>query len=312
MLYPLENIIIRNIVQLHGLWRREYDQDSYLTHLSITDLCSRARYLIENLTTLELNGRIGLRDIRKDSGLNLMRKFTHVLQEFDSRKEGFEPMFMKGASIPKAMLGQEVKLKRLNDYAIEKRPHLIKFGKRCFLNEHSFKVSLASSFSDPSLNSAQMDDELKAIYNPHPKDFKITTLDGKEVEGILSAELTYQAPNDYYAFCTSFEFDVRLFGDFESDACLFIYDSQKFSDQLYEKIASKVVILDQGYKPVVYSDPIRPEHKKPPSVEFHKHIKYLYQNEFRHVFIPDKVSETPRDLYISMPEAEAYTELVFL
>lgn len=299
-------------MQLHECWRREYDQDSYLTHLSITDLCFRARYLIENLTTLELNGKIGLRDIRKEPGLTLMRKFTHVLQEFDSRKEGFEPMFMKDASIPKAMIDHGDNLKRLNDYAIEKRPHIIKFGKRCFLSDYSFKVSLASSFSDPSLNVAQIDDELKAIYNPHPKDFKITMLDGKAVEEILSAELTYQVPNDYYIFCTAFEFDIRLFGDFESDACLFIYDFQKFSDQLYEKVASKVVILDHGYKPVIYSDPIRPGHKKSPSVEFYKHIKYLYQNEFRHVFIPDKVSETPPDLYILMPEAEAYTELVFL
>lgn len=299
-------------MQLHECWRREYDQDSYLAHLSITELCFRARYLIENLTTLELNGKIGLRDICKEPGLTLMRKFTHVLQEFDSRKEGFEPMFMKDASIPKAMLGQEDKLKRLNEYAIEKKPHLIKFGKRCFLSEYNVKVSLASSFSDPSLKAAQKDDELKATYNPHPKDFKITTLDAKEVGGILSAELTYEAPSDYYVFCTALEFDVRLFGDFESDACLFVYDSQKFSSQLYKKVASKVCILDHGYKPVIYSDPVRPGHQKPPSVEFHKHIKYLYQKEFRHVFIPDKASEAPPHLYILIPEAYEYTELVLL
>lgn len=299
-------------MQTHEFWRREYDEDPYLTHLSITELCFRARYLIENLTTLELNGKIGLRNIGKEPGLTLMRKFTHVLQEFGSRKEGFETMFMKDSSIPKAMLGQEDKLKRLHEYAIEKRPHLIKFGKRCFLSEYCFKVSLASSFSDTSLNAAQKDDELKAIYNPRPRDFKVATLDGKEVEGILSAELTFQAPRDYYVFCTTLKFDVKLFGDFESDACLFIYDSQKFSDQLYEKVESKVGILDHGYRPVVYTDPIMPEHKKIPSVEFHKHIKYLYQSEFRHVFIPIKDSENPLDLYISIPEADEYTEIVFL
>lgn len=299
-------------MQLHEFWRREYNQDLYLKHLSVTNLCSRARYLIENLATLELNGKIGLRDIRKEPGLTLMRKFTHVLQELDSRKEVFEPKFMKGASIPKAMLGQERKLKQLNDYAIEKQPHLIKFGKKCFLSEYSLKISLASTFSDPSLNAAQMDDELKATFNLHPKHLKLTTLDGNEIKEIKNAELTYQLPNDYYVFCTAFEFDVRLFGDFEADSCLFVYDSKKFSDQLYERVASEIVLLDHGYKPVVYSDPIRPSHKKPPSVEFHKHIKYLYQNEFRHVFIPDRVSESPNYLYISMPEAETYTELVFL
>lgn len=299
-------------MQLHEIWRYEYEQDSYLTHLSTTALCSRARYLIENLTTLELNGKIGLRDIRMEPGSRLMRKFTHVLQELGSRNAGFEPMFMKGASIPSAMIGHEEKLKKLNDYAIEKKPHLIKFGKSYFLKEYSLKISLASTFSDPSLNVAQMDEELKAIYSPNPRDIQMTTLDGRPIEGILSAELTFEALSDYYVFCSAFEFDVRLFGDFESDACLFIYDSEKFSAQLYEKVKNRVELLDHGYKPVIYSDPIRPGNKNSPSVEFHKHIKYLYQNECRHVFIPSKKNDTPKHLYISMPEAKAYGELVFL
>lgn len=299
-------------MQLHELWRYEYDQDSYLTHLSTTALCARARYLIENLTTLELNGKIGLRDVRMEPGTSLMRKFTHVLQELDSRNEGFEPMFMKGASIPNAMIGHEEKLKKLNDYALKKNPHLIKFGKSSFLKEYSLKISLASTFSDPSLNIAQMDDELKAMYSPHPRDIQITTLDGRTVEGILGVELTMEAQSDYYVFCTAFKFDVRLFGDFEADACLFIYDSEIFSNQLYEKVKAKTEIIDHGDKPVIYSDPIRPKHEKSSTVEFHKHIKYLYQNEYRHVFIPNKNIETPKHLYISIPEAKAYGELVFL
>jgi hypothetical protein len=303
---------MRIVVQLHETWRYEYDRDSYLSHLSHSELCARARYLIENLTTLELNGKIGLRNVSKEPGHTLMRKFIHAHQELVRRKKDFEPMFLKGASIPKAMLGKEHTLKRLNQYAIEKNPHLIKFGKKKFLSEYSFKVSLASTFSDLSLNAAQMDDEMRAIYKPHPKDVKLTTLDGQPIDEIFGIELTYQISNDYYVFCSSFEFDVRLFGDFESDACLFIYDSQNFSNQLYEKMAAEVEILDHGYKPVTYVDPIRPSNGKPPPVEFHKHMKYLYQNEFRHVFIPKKQIDIPKDLYIFLPEAEKYTELVFL
>jgi len=168
-----------------------------------------------------------------EPGLSLMRKFTHVLQELDIRNEGFEPMFMKGASIPSAMIGHEEKLKKLNDYAIQKKPHLIKFGKSTFLKEYSLKISLASTFSDSSLNVAQMDDELKAIYNPHPRDIQMTMLDGRPIEGILNVELTLEAPNDYYVFCSAFGFDVRLFGDFEADACLFIYDSEIFSSPIF-------------------------------------------------------------------------------
>jgi hypothetical protein len=269
---------------------------------------------MENLTTLELNGKIGVRNIKYESELGhiLMQKFTHVLQELGVRNENFESMFMKGASIPKAMLGHEKRLKELNLLAKSKKPHLIKFGKKEFLDKYSFKVSLASSFTDPSLNTAQMDDEMKAIYNPHPKDVQLTKLDGSKIEGIRSIQLTYQATQDYYIFCSSAEFDVRLFGDFESDACLFIYDSQMFSDDLYKNVSKSVALEDYGYNKVTYVDPIRPENGTPPPVELHKHIKYLYQNEFRHVFIPQKPSNTPKDLFILMPESAGYTELICL
>jgi len=299
-------------VNLNEFWRHEYKSDSYLSHLSLTKLSDRARYLIENLTALELNGKIGLLDIKNEPAHSLMRKFTHVLQEFAVRNKEPEQMFLKGASVPNAMLGQEEKLKELNRLANKKQPHLIKFGKKEFLAKYSFKLSLASSFNDPSLNAAQMDDEMKAIYNPHPKDIKISKLDDSEVKGVHDIQLMYQATRDYYIFCSSAGFDVRLFGDFKSDACLFIYDSQQFSDDLFKKVSNRLLVEDHGYKKVTYVDPIRPDKGRPPPVEFHKHIKYLYQNEFRHVFIPRELSHTPKDLFLSMPESIGYTELICL
>ncbi|HCG8217846.1 TPA: hypothetical protein NJ504_004846, partial [Vibrio parahaemolyticus] len=157
-------------MNLNSFWRMEYVNDPYLMHLSLDELSCRARYLIESLTTLELNGKIGFRNIAQEPGRDLMRKFTHVLQDLDMRKQNFPAMFMQGASIPKAMLGHEKRLMALNSLAINKKPHLVKFGKKEYLEQYSFKVSLASSFSDPSLNAAQMDDEMKAIYTPHPSE----------------------------------------------------------------------------------------------------------------------------------------------
>lgn len=286
--------------------------DSYLSHLSHPQLSYRARYLIENLTTLELNGKIGLLDIRNEPAHSLMRKFTHVLQELAVRDEEFEPMFLKSASVPNAMLGKKVKLKKLNTLAINKKPHLIKFGEKKHLEKYSFKVSLATSFNDPSLNAAQMDDEMKAIYTPHPNDVKISKLDGTEINGVQSIELMYKSPRDYYVFCSSSAFDVRLFGDFKYDACLFIYNSQQFSDDLFKAVSNRVLVEDHGYKNVTYVDPIRPDKGNPPPVEFHKHIKYLYQNEFRHVFIPRNEESTPKDIILSMPESTRYSELICL
>ena len=286
--------------------------DLYLSHLSANELSSRARYLIENLTTLELNGKIGIQNLKNKQAHSLMQKFTHVLQELANRNKDFEQMFLKDASVPKAMLGNEARLKELNRLSVDKKPHLIKFGKKEFLEKLSFKVSLASSFSDPSLNTAQMDDEMRAVYNPHPKDIKITSKEGLEIKGVQNIQLTYQASSDYYIFCSSAGFDVRLFGDFEADACLFIYDSQQFSEDLYEQMVNRLLVKDYGHKEVTYVDPIRPEKGQPPSVEFHKHIRYLYQREFRHVFIPKIAENLSKDLFISIPESEMYTELICL
>jgi hypothetical protein len=267
---------------------------------------------MENLTTLELNGKIGLKNIQNEPARTLMRKFTHSHQELVLRNREPEPMFLKGASIPDAMLGHEDRLKELNEYAIRKMPHLIKFGKKEHFEKFSFKVSLASSFADPSLNTAQMDDEMRAIYHPHPGDIKITTQDGRKLEGVTGIELIREATADYYIFCSSTSFDVRLFGDFKADSCLFIYDSKMFSDQLLEKMLREISIADHGYRQVAYVDPIRPDKGEPPPVEFHKHMKYAYQNEFRHVFIPKNNHNNPKDLFLSLPESKEYTEIVSL
>lgn len=94
-------------MNLNESWR----YDSYLSHLSISELSYRGGYLIENLVSLELNGKIGMRDIRYDPAHTLMQKFTHVLQELQVRGEEFEKRFLEGTTIPKPMLGHENRLK---------------------------------------------------------------------------------------------------------------------------------------------------------------------------------------------------------
>ncbi|MGR9105932.1 MAG: hypothetical protein ACU843_03275 [Gammaproteobacteria bacterium] len=137
-----------------------------------------------------------------------MRKFTHILQEQKRRGIGFQSKFMKEASIPKAMLGHEAKLRELSEYAARKKPHIVKFGDIGHFINHSFKVSLASGFSDPSLNTARLDEELKSIFHPPPKDVKISSLKGEKLEGVEKIELTLEIARDYYVFCSSLNFDV--------------------------------------------------------------------------------------------------------
>lgn len=299
-------------MNLNQYWRLEYEKDTYMDHLSDSEMSERARYLIENLTTLELNGKIGIRSMDTLVGRELMRKFTHVIHELHLRKSWFQEKFMAGASVPVAMLGHEKELKRLNKYAAEKKPHLIKFGNIDYFNESSFKISLASSFSDPSLNPAQTDDELIMEYLPSPKKARFSKLNGEPINGVEHVKLRLEIKRDSYVFCSSLSFDVRLFGDFNSNACLFIYDSTKFANDLLRLVSSSIPVLDHAYKPVKYIDPVRPDGSKPKAIEFCKHIKYLYQNEYRHVFIPRESVEPPTHLFLRMPESKGYTEIVSL
>lgn len=298
-------------MNLNQYWRLEYEKDTYMQHMSDSEVSARARYLIENLTTLELNSKIGLRAMHTTLGRDLMRKFTHVLHELHLRNSGFQKQFMADASVSKAMLNHEKQLKKLNQYAAEKRPHLFKFGKIDHFDKSSFKVSLASSFSDPSLNPSQRDDELALEYLPNPKEVKLTKLNGEAIEGVQHIKLNFEIKRDYYVFCSSLSFDVRLFGDFDSNACLFIYDSEQFAKDLQRLVSSSISILDHAFKPVRYIDPVRPEGGRPKEIEFCKHIKYLYQNEYRHVFIPRDTASNPKHL-LHMPESKRYTEIVCL
>lgn len=283
-----------------------------MSHFSLSQLNERAKYLIENATTLEANGKIGIRDISVEPGRNLMRLFTHVLQELANRNEFFTKGFMTNAAVPKSMTDKSKRLLEVKDLAEKKKPHLFKFGKKAYLKDLCLQISLASSFNDPSLNVAQMDDEMKLVFYPPLHEIKLTHMDGKPISGIKSVELSLQIDRDYYIFCSAHTFDYRLFGDFDADCCLFIYDSFRFSDDLIKELSKQIELEDYAYKSVSYIDPVKPTESERPQIEFHKHIKYFYQNEFRHIFIPKASEGLVNKRYVFLPNLVNYCELVTL
>ncbi|WP_277432931.1 hypothetical protein [Vibrio sp. 1180_3] len=269
--------------------------------------------MIENLTTLETNGKIGLGNVSIEPWKSLIVKFTHAQEEFNLRRLSPPTDFLKGCAVPNAMVDKSQRLTDIHRMALQKKPHLIKFGKKEYLGNNSIKVSLASSFMDPSLNVAQMDDEMKAIFHANPKEMTITTESGEKVKPIGTVNITYETSRDYYVFCSSGAFDVRMFSNFEADSCLFIYDSQRFADELVSKLHEHIEFDDYAYQMVEYVDPVKPEGKgKDPIIEFHKHLRYQYQQEYRHVFVPKEDSRTPKDIFLSMDSVAEYSELICL
>jgi hypothetical protein len=300
-------------MNMDQMLREEYNQNPYLKHLSAEQLSDRLKYLLENITTLTSDGKIGLKDLRVKDGYELFRKFTHTLQEHNRAGKSFIPGFLESASVPKPMLDKASRLLEIGKLIAEKKPKLIKLSQKEYFDNDSYKVSLASSFDDSSLNQAQQDDEMVTSFIPDPEHMAITKMDGQEITGLLSAEINYQVQTDYYIYCSSHTFDYRLFGDFEADACLFIYDEIKFAEDLEAHVRKAVSIEEIGYGAVEYTDPVIEKTQKEPVVHIHKHIRFQYQNEYRYVFVPTPTAikhGLPKDLYLTMPRVKSYSEVI--
>jgi hypothetical protein len=297
-------------LKLYEKWNLDYEQNRYLSHLSLSELSERLKFSIENITTLELNGKIGCLSPKSEYGHYWWVKFSHTQREFDLRNAKPLAKFLTSSTIPEALIDRAERLKELNRIVKDKDPDLIKFSSNAYLENYSFKVSLASAFSDESLNPSQYDNELEAIFNPSPSSFTIRNKNGEKIEGISRVELNFKAAEDHYIYCTSREFDVRLFGNFNADTCLLIYDRQKFSELLSDKIRNEVAISRMEYGLVDYFDPVTNDHQKEPTIHFYKHLKYSYQKEHRHVFFHRPTENCPKHLYINIPEIAQISELV--
>lgn len=298
-------------MNLNTHWRKEYSKNRYLKHLSQKQLDERGKYLIENITTLEPNGKIGARPVNSVVGYKLWMLFTHSLQELVHRNSFFSEMFLLESYLPKSNIELRDRLVQVFNLYNKNKPHLIKYGKMEWIKTQ--KVSLASTFNDPSLNLARVDDEMKVVFLPDPNEVQLTQMNGTPINGILSAEIHLAIDRDYYIYCTSHTFDYRLFNDFEADCCLFIYDSERFSTDLLNAVETAVAVEDYAYKKVSYFDPVKPDKMyKDVSIEFHKHIRYLYQNEYRHVFIPTQNKPLKKSLFLRLPKLNEYSEVISL
>lgn len=170
---------------------------------------------------------------------------------------------------------------------------LAKFGKREHivpsLKEGRIRVAAASAYNDPSLNAAQMDEELQhLVRTPNERiEMKLygkQTLDGPEVEitpqwGELFRYM--QVPN-FYVWCCGLGYDARLFREFEADAALIVTDQKAFADRFSSAVEKQVPKGKFEHRGIGYYDPHTTQRNQLIPA-FSKNIKYLYQNEYRFV-----------------------------
>lgn len=282
-------------------WYEEYRERRYLSDASDEAVLQRARDLMSNIFTLEQNGKIGCVQPQSQSGFFLWRLFSHLLEESRLRTGSLQGLFVKhglrDALAPKPTSPNPPASKAVLRISQEqtKLRRLFKFGNRkwmrALLDHGQIRVAPASIYNDSSLGPAIADDELSydlatAAFNDdilslHPFQTRLIDVFGEP----KPAPRRLAMETNYYVWCASFGLRLRLFDDFEADSVLVIHDAGEFSRRLIQAIRNPL----HGWRftpcAVHYFDPYHPS-AETRNVFACKHFKYLYQEEFRYVFLP--------------------------
>lgn len=308
----------------HEMLRQQYHNKRYMEHLSETDLRQRAHDILLNILVLKEEAKISLVPLSK-GGAYWGTLFTHLLEEFELR---FGPY---PAGFPKELL-KDVRILYPNSFSPSKAAevvskfnlkhgtYLAKFGKYCHmrdaLEQGAIHISPASSYDDPSLNSAIKDTELRLSLQVHPSDVQLVindraALQPKQVKPIGNVTFTQESKTDYYIYCLSSCLAPRLFLDFDYDACLIISRPQHFISRLLTEFAQILPNWHGAGVPVNYFDPLNTNRR-----DIHlfscKHFRYAYQKEYRVVWLPPSTIQKLDPVDLKLGNLEAYCELLSL
>lgn len=304
----------------HEVWRLQYRQRPYLKGASDDALAQRLKDIMNNLSTLTPEGKIGLLPIGPD-GIRWMTLFTHVHEEYVSR--GSIPPSLAGMPFPKpTALNLPESVLALRKVEIPNPGQaLIKLGKRAHMQElyeaGRIRIAPARSYSDPSLNHAMGDDELKLDQFSPGAEITITFLDKQTGEPKVTKPIgdvtnTTTLATNYYVYCMTRSLEYRLFDDFESDACVIVRNPEIFSSRLISVMKEKLQDWLDWSQPVRYIDPYL-DPKRDLDLVFSKHFRFWYQQEYRFAWIPNKGARNCLEpIFVELGSLEQISDLIFL
>ncbi|MBR7523352.1 MULTISPECIES: hypothetical protein [Pseudomonas] len=299
-------------------WRNDYLLNPYLTNLYSAELEERANDIINLISVLDSSGRLSVRT-GKDINVEMWIKWTHILTEMEKRHgpypNGFTNGFIKSASIvtptfPAAPLGKSA----IDKVGGLQTGWLFKFSKKKYVQEmyHSgnFRVTPASFYNDPSLNAAIRDDEL-AFKGSATFKLKADMKAGNPTASYGRVEYSVKARTNYYVCCFASNYTNREFSDFEADACLVIKNPRLFINRLIKTGCHALPGFEGFAQNVKYVDPLLCNPSKI-DVNFAKHFKYAYQNEYRAIWAPREATSDLPIKFISMGPLDDIAEIVEL
>lgn len=271
-------------------WEQQYVRSPYLERLSLAALAERLRWLVENIATLNECGQLGAVFPQAD-GERLWIAFTHTMMEFRARGKNPPDGFLTGAQVPRSSHPRKPAEALAYEARTRAEPgELFKFGRQCHLDgivsTGSIKVRAASYYKDPSLNYAISDDELRFTVYPNVSDINLLAPSGPVgTISVKGARFGLTHPGDFYIFCATSRFSLRLFQDFKVDSCLIIYDHADFVRRFHSAIARNHPDWLFRDSAVAYVDPYNPGPTSP-VIPISKHLRFAYQQERRLVLQP--------------------------
>ena len=282
----------------------EYIADRYLSHLSKEKLLDRGNDIFRNIFQLNDKGQITLEN-EESIAAYWMDLWSEFLQECLMRgitEKDMGPTVagqspFKGKDPRPKSIGQ-----RLKDVDIPTSPYLVKYGKREHLDklhkEGILRIAPASEFDDPSMNTAQKDNEQSIQF-----EIDVTSVPvmgpGAEKNTKRHIPLSMDLNTNYYVTCLSEGLRHRLFIDFDADACLVIKDPDVFKDLVISALSAELTGFQFKAERVTYYDPLS---ISPVDLEpiFHKHHRYTYQEEVRIIAVPNEPTTILEPVFINL------------
>lgn len=267
----------------------QYMQSCYLREASDEALQQRLAVIANNLWSTGRDGEV-TQPRSLDHRHGILELYIHVLREQMERSKSGELVFDEAA----------VRLKASTRYVQRRMVHPITFGPNCYAKfgkkEHILSaltgkllIQPAAKYRDPSLNAAQLDNELQHhVRTPNERlMMRLIGLDEHgnefEIKPHWGELFRYMNVPNFYVWCCGLGYDARLFSDFEADAALVIKDKVAFEERITRAMDKQLPDAEIAHGPINYYDPFTtPRDQLIPA--FSKNIKYLYQNEYRFIW----------------------------
>lgn len=302
-----------------------YARAPYLGLLSTDQVFERYRMLL--VATFPLN-REGFMDLHPAPAF-FREKLVHAATELALREQSLSddratPDFTFGRT-PAVLKAMEAMKRRTREWGPEL---LVKYGAARFLRpsleQGIFRLAPAHSYSDPSLNFAQRDDELERSLVDEASDLRAILGpigDRLSDEERAAYSRAVRSAVDYYVFCLAGDWEVRLFDDFEADAALVITDPRRFARELGDAAARVLPNWPYDCRFVTYIDPVQrldgfnDDRQQDFAPFFCKHLRYWYQKEVRAAWVPPDPKAPPtalQPIFVTLGSLEDYAELIEL